>query len=67
MNKNFLKEIKINLKELMKENHFLINGQAYIRIVNKQVLQIIDFQGFSGGDRFTVNIGIIPMQVSLIT
>lgn len=61
MNKLFLKELKSSLKTLMKENHFLVNGQAYIRVINNQILQTIDFQGFSGGDRFTVNIGIIPI------
>ena len=61
MKKEFLKEIKNNIKDLMKENHFICEGQSYIRIVNKQILQIINFQGYSNGARFTLNIGIIPL------
>ena len=63
MNKLFLKEVKNNLKVLMKDNHFLIKGQSYIRIVNRQILQIVNFQGHSGGNEFTINVGIEPLCV----
>ena len=61
MNKFFLKEIKNNFKELMKEKHFKINGQLYVRIINKQILQSIHFKAISGGGEFCVKIGIIPI------
>jgi len=61
MNKIILKEIKTNLKEVMKEKHFISKGQSYFRIINKQIFQGINFQGSSGGDKFTVNITITPL------
>ena len=61
MKKPFLKEIKNNIKELMKENHFVSNGQSYIRITNKQVIQIIHFTGYSSGDKFSIEIGVFPI------
>ena len=61
MNKEFLKQLKNSLKDIMKENNFKINGQSYVRIINKQIIQNINFQGFSGGDSFTINMGITPI------
>lgn len=67
MNKIFLKEIKNNLKEVMKENHFKVNGQSYVRIINKQILQSIYFEAISGGGLFCVKIGITPICSSKLS
>lgn len=67
MNKIFLKELKNNLKEVMKENHFKVNGQSYVRIINKQILQSIRFEAISGGGQFCVKIGIIPICSSKLS
>lgn len=42
----------------MKKSGFKIEGQRYVRVVNKQLFQYVEFQGSSGGEQFTVNIGI---------
>lgn len=67
MDKTTLKQIKGNLKPCMKAAGFKTEGQWYVRVTNRQICQIINFQGFSGGDCFTVNIGIHPLCAEEIT
>ncbi len=67
MDKTTLKQIKENLKPHMKTAGFKTEGQWYVRVTNRQICQIINFQGFSGGDSFTVNIGIHPLCAEEIT
>ena len=61
MKKEYLKEIKSSLKEQMKLMHFKIKGQNFIRVVNNQIYQVVNFQGSASGNKFTVNIGIFPI------
>lgn len=56
-----IKSIKDNIKNQMKEMKFKVKGQNYIRIVNNQVYQAINFQRSVSGDRFTINIAILPI------
>lgn len=63
MDKVTLKNIKENLKIDIKQRGFKTEGQWYIRVVNSQILQYIYFQGSSSGDKFYVNIGIIPLCI----
>ena len=67
MDKTTLKQIKENLKPHMKAAGFKTEGQWYVRVTNRQICQIINFQGSSGGDCFTVNIGIYPLCAEAIT
>lgn len=61
MKNEYIKEIKESMKDKMKEKDFKIKGQSFIRVVNKQIYQEINFQGSAAGDSFTVNIAIIPI------
>ena len=61
MDKTTLKRIKENLKSDMKEAGFKTEGSWYIRVVNRQMCQTIDFQGSLGRNCFTFNIGIHPL------
>lgn len=56
-----IKKIKENIRTQMKAAGFKTEGLRYIRITKRQVLQIFGFQGSSGGDCFTVNIGVTPL------
>lgn len=69
MGDNTIKCIKENIKDTMKEMGFKVKGQSYIRIINNQIYQVINFQRSVSGNRFTVNIGILPIcsnEVSFI-
>ena len=61
MRKEYQKEIKESMKEKMKSMNFKLKGQSFIRIVNRQIYQEINFQGSASGENFTVNITIIPI------
>lgn len=58
MNEEVIKQINANIKSSMKEKGFKKEGLRYLRIVNGQIFQSVGFQGYSGGDRFTLNIGL---------
>ena len=45
MKNEYIKEIKESMKDKMKEMNFKIKGQSFIRVVNKQIYQEINFQG----------------------
>jgi len=66
MTKPVIKQIFANIKDAMKEKGFKKEGQTYIRVVNGQVCQSVNFQGFSGGDRFTLNVGLNPLCANII-
>lgn len=58
MNMSILKMIKEYLKDTMKKAGFKVEGQRYVRVINEQLYQYIIFQGSSGGNQFTINVGI---------
>lgn len=60
MDRETLKLIKADLKDDMKSRGFKTEGQWYMRLAG-EIYQTVYFQGYSGGDSFCVNIGLIPL------
>jgi hypothetical protein len=62
-----MKETNNYLKPAFSALHFKRDGKWYARVINKQILQAMNFQSFSDGKEFTVNLEIIPLCWKEIT
>lgn len=58
MEKIEIRQIREQIKELMKENGFHMASQRYIRVTEKQICQVFGFQEHTNGELFTINVGI---------
>lgn len=61
MEKACIKKIRANIKKPLASAGFKTEGKRYIRVVNGQMCQAFEFQGFSSGECFTVNVNIFGL------
>ena len=61
MEKACIKKIRTNIKKPLASAGFKSEGKRYIRVVNRQICQAFEFQGFSSGDCFTINLCIFGL------